>query len=130
MDLKIKVHKKRNDVENSMNTNMYGPTTLLSVLTLVTFSVTELLWLIDIDGGCSILFGIFFFPVFKEINGVVSEKCSSVVVIVGAFALNDHLTSAMSSFRVLALPVKKSARCKEIESNDVHHVLGLIIIEI
>ena len=43
MDFKIKVHKKRNDVANSMTTNMYGPTTLLSVLTLVTFSVTELL---------------------------------------------------------------------------------------
>ena len=124
MDFKIKVHKKRNDVGNSMRINLYGPTTFLSVLTLVTFSVTELLWLIDIDGGCSILFGIFFFPVFKEMNGVVSDNCSSVVVIVGVLALNDHLISAMSSFRVLALPVKKSARCKEIESNDVHHVLG------
>ena len=119
----IKVHKKRNDVENSMTTNMYGPTTLLSVLTLITFSVTELIWLIDIDGGCSILFGIFFFPVFKEMNGVVSGNCSSVVVIVGVLALNDHLISAMSSFRVLALPVTKSARCKEIESNNVYLVL-------
>ena len=114
MDLKIKVHKKRYDVGNFMKIKMYGPSTLLSVLTLVTFSVTELLWLIDIDGGCSILFGIFFFPVFKEMNGVVSGKCSSVVVIVGVLVLNDHLISAISSFRVLALPVTKSARCKEI----------------
>ena len=60
--------------------------------------------------------------------GVVSGKCSSIVVIVGVLALNDHLIFAMSSFRVLALPVTKSVRCKEIESTDVNHVLGPILL--
>ena len=60
--------------------------------------------------------------------GVVSGKCSSVVVIVGVLALNDHLIFAMSSMRALALPVTKSVRCKEIESNDNNHVLGPILL--